>query len=58
MSETREKIRRAVKLGITAFTLEWDGHVQAMTGRRDFWPGVRPFDPRQAEAGLPKVRQA
>ncbi len=56
--ETREKIRRAVKLGVTAFTLEWDGHVQAMTGRRDFWAGVRPLDPRQSEAGLSKVRQA
>ena len=56
--QTREKIRRAVKLGITAFTLEWDGHVQAMTGQRDFWPGVRPFDERQAEASLPNARQA
>ena len=37
--ETRERIRRAVKLGVTAFTLEWDGHVQAITGRREFWPG-------------------
>ena len=55
---TREKIRRAVKLGITAFTLEWDGHVQAMTGRRDFWPGVRPLDLRQPVASLPKARQA
>src|SRR5215208_2255291 len=39
-AETQEKVRRAVKLGVTAFTLEWDGHVQAMTGRREFWPGV------------------
>jgi pyrroloquinoline quinone (PQQ) biosynthesis protein C len=38
--ETQDKVRRAVKLGVTAFTLEWDGHVQAMTGRREFWPGV------------------
>ena len=56
--ETREKIRRAVKLGITAFTLEWDGHVQAMTGQRDFWAGVRPLDLRQPVASLPEVRQA
>lgn len=39
-AETQDKVRRAVKLGVTAFTLEWDGHVQAMTGRREFWPGV------------------
>ena len=29
---TQDKVRAAVKLGVTAFTLEWDGHVQAMTG--------------------------
>ena len=32
--ETQERIRRAAKLGLTAYTLEWDGHVQAITGRR------------------------
>lgn len=37
---TQERVRRAVKLGVNAFTLEWDGHVQAMTGKREFWPGV------------------
>src|SRR5258705_11767257 len=37
---TQAKIRAAVKLGLTAFTLEWDGHVQAMTGKREFWCGV------------------
>jgi pyrroloquinoline quinone (PQQ) biosynthesis protein C len=37
---TQNKIRAAVKLGLTAFTLEWDGHVQAMTGKREFWSGV------------------
>jgi pyrroloquinoline quinone (PQQ) biosynthesis protein C len=39
-AETQERIRRAVKLGVTAYTLEWDGHVQAMTGRRDYWSGI------------------
>jgi pyrroloquinoline quinone (PQQ) biosynthesis protein C len=39
-AETQEAVRRAVKLGVTAYTLEWDGHVQAMTGKREFWPGV------------------
>jgi len=38
--ETQERVRRAVKLGVTAYTLEWDGHVQAMTGQRQFWAGV------------------
>lgn len=55
---TREKIRRAVKLGVTAFTLEWDGHVQAMTGRRDFWPGTHPLNVRQPEARSPKAGPA
>ena len=40
---TQERVRRAVKLGVTAFTMEWDGHVQAITGRREFWPGVAPL---------------
>src|SRR5205809_6012431 len=40
--KTQEKVRAAVKLGLTAFTLEWDGHVQAMTGKREFWRGVSP----------------
>ncbi len=39
----QERVRRAVQLGVTAYTLEWDGHVQAMTGRREFWPGVAPL---------------
>lgn len=51
--ETQEKVRRAVKLGITAFCLEWDGHVQAMTGNREFWSGTKPLTLRQ-----PKVRLA
>ena len=38
-AETQDKVKKAVKLGLTAYTLEWDGHVQAMTGRRDFWSG-------------------
>jgi pyrroloquinoline quinone (PQQ) biosynthesis protein C len=47
----QNKIRAAVKLGLTAFTLEWDGHVQAMTGKREFWGGVADLKLRQ-----PKVR--
>ena len=50
---TQDKIRAAVKLGLTAFTLEWDGHVQAMTGKRQFWGGVQDLNLRQ-----PKVRLA
>ena len=46
-AETQERVRAAAKLGITAFTLEWDGHVQAMTGHRDFWRGVGPLTMRQ-----------
>ena len=28
-----------MKLGIEAWNLEWDGHVQAITGRREYWDG-------------------
>ena len=47
----QDKIRAAVKLGLTAFTLEWDGHVQAMTGKREFWSGLADLNLR-----LPKVK--
>jgi pyrroloquinoline quinone (PQQ) biosynthesis protein C len=50
---SQNKIRAAVKLGLTAFTLEWDGHVQAMTGKRQFWSGVADLKLRQ-----PKVKLA
>jgi pyrroloquinoline quinone (PQQ) biosynthesis protein C len=50
---TQEKVRAAVKLGLTAFTLEWDGHVQAMTKKREFWGGIGDLNLRQ-----PKVRLA
>jgi pyrroloquinoline quinone (PQQ) biosynthesis protein C len=55
-AETQEKVRRAVKLGLTAFCLEWDGHVQAMTGKREFWSGVAPLNLRQPKARLPQGR--
>lgn len=49
----QEKVRAAVKLGLTAFTLEWDGHVQAMTGKREFWGGIKDLDLRQPAVRLP-----
>ena len=52
--ETQEKVRRAVKLGVTAFTLEWDGHVQAMTGKREFWSGKAPVSLVHPPVRLPK----
>ena len=52
---TREKVRRAVKLGVTAFTLEWDGHVQAMTGQREFWSGTTPLRLRQPRVRFPEA---
>jgi pyrroloquinoline quinone (PQQ) biosynthesis protein C len=55
-SETQEKVRRAVKLGLTAFSLEWDGHVQAMTGKREFWSGIAPLNLRQPQVRLPERR--
>jgi pyrroloquinoline quinone (PQQ) biosynthesis protein C len=51
---TQEKVRAAVKLGLTAFTLEWDGHVQAMTGKREFWSGTGEITLRQPEVRLPE----
>jgi len=54
--DTQNKVRAAVKLGLTAFTLEWDGHVQAMTGKREFWSGVKNLNLRQPKARLrPRV---
>jgi pyrroloquinoline quinone (PQQ) biosynthesis protein C len=52
-NENQEKVRAAVKLGVTAFTLEWDGHVQAMTGKREFWSGVSNLSLRQPTVRLP-----
>jgi len=49
---TQERVRAAVKLGVTAFTLEWDGHVQAITGRREFWPGTGELRLRQPPVRL------
>ena len=51
-AETQEKVRRAVKLGLAAFCLEWDGHVQAMTGKREFWSGVAPLRLTQPKVNL------
>jgi pyrroloquinoline quinone (PQQ) biosynthesis protein C len=45
--DIQDRVRDAVKLGLTAFTLEWDGHVQAMTGKREFWGGVTNLNLRQ-----------
>ena len=56
-SETQEKVRRAVKLGVTAFTLEWDGHVQAMTGQREFWSGTAPLNLRLPQVQLTEDRR-
>jgi len=53
---TQERVRAAVKLGLTAFTLEWDGHVQAMTGKREFWGGVADLNLRQPKVRLPPGR--
>ena len=50
---TQDKIRAAVKLGLTAFTLEWYGHVQAMTGKREFWGGLQNLRLRQPKVRLP-----
>lgn len=53
--ETQERVRQAVRLGVTAYTLEWDGHVQAMTGRRDFWSGSGAAELRQPQVHLKRL---
>jgi len=55
-ADTQEKVQRAVKLGLTAYTLEWDGHVQAMTGRREFWSGTGQLSLRAPTVRLARVR--
>ena len=57
-SLTQDKVRAAVKLGLTAFTLEWDGHVQAMTGKREFWSGATDLLLRQPKVRLPEPRKS
>ena len=52
---TQEKVRRAVRLGVNAFNFEWDGHVQAMTGAREYWRGTAPLSPRHPPVRLPPV---
>jgi pyrroloquinoline quinone (PQQ) biosynthesis protein C len=53
---SQEKVRAAVKLGLTAFTLEWDGHVQAMTGKREFWSGAGRIKLRQPKVKFREIR--
>ena len=49
---TQDRVRRAVKLGIEAWNLEWDGHVQATTGRRDYWDPGNPIIMRHPHVRL------
>ena len=53
---TQEKVRRAVKLGVNAFNFEWDGHVQAMTRKREYWSGLAPLGMKQLEVRLSRGR--
>jgi pyrroloquinoline quinone (PQQ) biosynthesis protein C len=39
-AEAQRGIIQAVRLGVHAFSLEWDGHLQAAVGRRLYWSGV------------------
>jgi pyrroloquinoline quinone (PQQ) biosynthesis protein C len=52
--EVQDKVRQAVQLGVSAFNFEWDGHVQAMTGRREHWAGVGTLTLRQPRIALPR----
>jgi pyrroloquinoline quinone (PQQ) biosynthesis protein C len=49
---TQDKVRQAVRLGVDAFNFEWDGHVQAMTGRREHWGGIGELSLRQPRIAL------
>lgn len=48
--DTQEKVRRAVMLGIEAWNLEWDGHVQAITGKREVWDSGKRITLQQSTA--------
>ena len=37
------KIRRASRDAYSAYILSFDGYWQAATGRREFWPGLKPY---------------
>ncbi len=50
----QDKIRAAVQLGVNAFNFEWDGHVQAMTSRREHWSGNGGLTLRQPRIALPR----
>ncbi len=39
---TQKRVRHAVRLGLNAWNLQWEGHVQAMTGKRQYWQGHSP----------------
>ena len=51
--EVQDKVRRAVQLGVWAFNFEWDGHVQAMTRRREHWSGLGELTLRHPRVALP-----
>jgi pyrroloquinoline quinone (PQQ) biosynthesis protein C len=50
--EAQARVRSAVQLGVWAFNYEWDGHVQAMTRRREHWSGVGELDLRGPRMAL------
>jgi pyrroloquinoline quinone (PQQ) biosynthesis protein C len=52
--DMQDKVRRAVQLGVNAFNFEWDGHVQAMTGKREHWAGIGSLNLRQPRVALRK----
>lgn len=37
------KVRRAARDAYSAYIFSFDGYWQAATGRREFWPGLRPY---------------
>jgi len=54
-ADTQERVCGAVTFGLTAYTLEWDGHVQAMTGRREFWSVTGRLTLRQPTVRLARI---
>lgn len=47
----QDRLRKAVRLGLEAWNLEYDGHVQAITGKREYWGGTS-----RIKLGNPPVR--
>lgn len=52
-AEMQRRVRHAVRVGLEAWNLEWDGHMQAITRQREYWGGVAGLPFAQPTVRLP-----